>query len=123
MFDFLNKDKTPKIHFHFRSTTENNKRLTWDDLDTLERLHEGEASSIGMKNLVARFMANENNVYMPHEKAIKILGKLSQEDITDVINKFVESLNNAAISPPNGSALNLTQKVGSEETLPVGSQL
>jgi hypothetical protein len=122
MFDFLNKDKAIVINFLFRSTQENNKRLTWDDLDTLEKMREGETTSIGMKNLVARFMADGKNVYMPHEKAIKILGKLSSDEITDVISQFTSALQNAAVSPMSGSALNLTQKVGSEETLPVGSQ-
>lgn len=122
MFDFLSKDKPVKIRFYFENQQQNRKRLTWDDLNTVEMMREGEVSARGLMALAARFMADEKNNYLPHEKAMKILGGLNNEDIQSVLKQFTEGMEQAAVPNMNGSASNLTPKAGSEGTLPAGSQ-
>lgn len=118
MFPFLKKDEPVKIRFMFGS-----KRMTWDDLNTIEMLREGAASSLRLMNLAARFMVDEKNNYLSYDKAQKILGALNEDDIKDVIGKFVEALTNAAIPPTNAPASNSRSEAGAESALPAGSTL
>lgn len=96
MFPFLKKDENVKIRFMFGKN-----RMTWDDLNTIELLREGAASSLRLMQLAARFMVDEKNQYLSHDKAQKVLGGLNENDIKDVIAKFVEALNDTAVPPTN----------------------
>lgn len=123
MFPSLfNKNQTPKIRFLFNNQAENRKRLTWDDLETIEKLFSGEASTAGLKSLAARFMADDKDQYLPHEQAVKALGKLAADDIQDVLKRFVEAINGAAVNPQSGNGSNLPFVAGQAETLPHGQQ-
>jgi hypothetical protein len=99
MFPFLNKDKT--IRFRF-DAEERKKRLTWDDLETIEMLQEGELSPRRVKALAARFMTDDKGQYLPYDKALKTLGSLMEEEIQDVLVKFIEAIREAAL--PKASA-------------------
>jgi hypothetical protein len=100
MFPFLNKDKT--IRFRF-DAEERKKRLSWDDLDTMEMIQEGEASSRRIKALAARFMTDDKGQYLPYDKALKTLGALMEEEIADVLVKFSEAIQEAALPKANAS--------------------
>ena len=119
MFDFLSKDKPVKVRFYF---DRNQKRMTWDDLNTIEMMREGNVSTRGLMALAARFMADEHNNYLPHDKAMKVLGGLNEDDIKSVLAQFTEAMQGAAVPNTNGSDSNSTSKVGLEEKLPVGLQ-
>lgn len=116
MFPFLKKDEPVKIRFMFGKN-----RMTWDDLNTIELLREGAASSLRLMQLAARFMVDEKNNYLPHDKAQKVLGALNEDDIRDVIAKFTEALNNAALPPTNAPASNSHSEAGADSALPAGS--
>ena len=123
MFDFLKKDEPVKIRFLFKDPKETRKRLTWDDLETMENLQSGKAGIGALKSLAARFMANEKDEYLPAEQAEKILGKLSADDIQDVLRQFTEALTGAAIPPQSARGLNSPSVVGQAEATPLaGSQ-
>lgn len=121
MFPFLNKDKPVKIRFYFGNQAENRKRLTWDDLETIEGMQNGDVSSKGVKQLAARFMADEKNQYLPFDRALKILGALSADDIGDVLRQFTEALNSTAVNPTSGNGSRSPSEAGqAAETLPAG---
>lgn len=103
MFPFLNKDKT--IRFRF-DAEERKKRLTWDDLDTMEMMQEGEVSSRRIKALAARFMTDDKGQYLPYDKALKVLGSLMEEEIADVLTKFGAAIQEAALPKDSASASN-----------------
>jgi hypothetical protein len=99
MFPFLNKDKT--IRFRF-DAEERKKRLTWDDLETIEMLQEDGLSLRRVKALAARFMTDDKGQYLPYDKALKTLGSLMEEEIADVLAKFIAAIQEAAL--PKASA-------------------
>lgn len=119
MFPFQ-KDKKVVIRFHF-DNEQRRKRLTWDDMETIELMQEGQTSARRLKALAARFMVDEQGQFLPNDKALKILGSLTEEEVGDVLTQFVEALNGAAIPKSNGSGSSLPSEAGPAETLPDGS--
>jgi hypothetical protein len=117
--NFFNKEKDVKIKFYFDP---DQKRMTWDDMNTLEGISNGDVSSTRIMALAARFMADDNNNYLPHEKALKVLGGLNQDDIEDVLKKFTDALTGAAIPNASGEPSNLPSEVGQATGSPDGSQ-
>lgn len=120
---FFNKDKTVKIKFVFNSIEENRKRVTWDDLNTLESISSGGASSRDIMLFAARFMADEKGQYLPHEKGVKILGGLNGDDIADVLKQFTEALSESTVPKVNGGVSNSPSAVGQVEMPPPGQPL
>jgi hypothetical protein len=117
---FLQKDKKVVIRFHF-DNEQRKKRLTWDDLETIELMQEGETSPRRLKALAAKFMVDEKGEFLSDDKAIKILGALKEEEIVEVMSQFAEALNGAAIKKENGSGSSSPSAAGPVETLPDGS--
>lgn len=119
MFPFLKKDEPVKIRFYF---DREQKRFTWGDLNTIEMIREGEISARRMMALAARFMADDKNQYLPHEKAMKILEGLNEADIADVLKQFWDAISNQAVNPTNGNGSVSPSEVGQAVgTLPDGS--
>lgn len=121
MFPFL-KEKTVKIRFLFDGELRK-KRMTWDDLETLELMQEGQSSPRRLKLLAAHFMVDEKNQPISEEQALKTLGKLTEEEIKDVLAQFTQAIQEAAVPNASGPSLTSTPKAGSEETPPAGSQV
>ena len=119
MFSLWNKDKPVKIRFYFDAETRR-KRLTWDDLETVELMQEGRVSIGRLKELAARFMVDEKNEYLPHEKAVKVLGSLVEADIQDVLTQFVAALNEAAVPKASGNGSNSPSEAGQATPFPDG---
>jgi hypothetical protein len=90
-----------EINFYF--STEVKKNLTWEDRDTIEAWGEGEITSRGLRSLAARFMVNEKNEYLPHRQAMKELGKLTDDEITPVLERFATALQEASVPKANGT--------------------
>jgi hypothetical protein len=120
MFPFLNKDKPVKITFYFDKSQ---KRMTWDDLNTVEMMQEGNVSATRLMSFAARFMANEKNQYLPYEKAVKILGSLNEADIADVIRQFTEALQGTAVPNASGKPSPSPSDPGPATASPDGSEL
>jgi len=116
---FFNKDKPVKIYFYFDKTQ---KRMTWDDLNTVEMMQEGNVSTRRLMAFAARYMADVNNNYLPHEKALRILGSLNETDIADVLKQFTEAMQGAAVPNASGNPSSLQSEAGPAADSPVGSQ-
>ncbi len=116
MFDFLQKDTKIRLSVDF-------EELTWDDLETLEKIRSNQIPVAGLKTLAAHCMVDENGVPVPEDKALKILGKLKKKDREEVLTKFFDAMQEALVPNPKGSDSTLPLSVGQEAaTLPVGSQ-
>lgn len=120
----LNKlfNKEPNIRFYFLTKEENRKRLTWDDLETIEGMADGSASAKGLKALAARFMVDENNKYLSHDAGLKVLGALSSDDIGAVLKKFAEAMQGAVAPKASGNGSNSPSEAGQPAPFPDGSQ-
>jgi hypothetical protein len=106
-----------EINFYF--SNEAKKRFTWEDRDTIEAMQEGEVSTRGLRNLAARFMVDSNNKYMDHKRAKAELGKLTEEESTAVLEKFMKALMETAVPNPSGSS----SKLPSEPVTPISEPL
>ena len=111
MFPFL-KEKNVKIRFLFGNQTENRKRMSWGDLNTIEMIQDGQVSSVRLTALAARFMVDEKGAYIPHDRAIRTLENLNQDDIESVLKQFTEAMQAAAVPPTSGNPSPLPSEVG-----------
>lgn len=84
------------IRFKFDGTMQDN--LTWDDLEILESGKVGAS-----KNILARFVVDENQKPVPEDKAKKMLGALKVAQIQNVMAQFMTLINDAAINPPTAA--------------------
>ena len=109
-----------EINFYFSEQAR--KRLTWDDLDTIEMMQEGEVSTRRLRSLCARYMVDGNNVYLPHAKAMKLLGVLTEEEIQQTIKAFVEAMGQAALPKANGNSSGQPSEVAQVSEFPTGSE-
>ena len=105
------------IRFLF-SKKEIGKRLKWKDIKMLRRAglearQGGDFDIEKLQVLACRFMADENNQYLPFDEAFAIFDELSQEESLDAINKFTAVFQESTI--PNGSG------EPSNSTLPANS--
>lgn len=102
------------------------KRLKWKDIKMLRkaRLQAKEDYDIENLQIVAcRFMADENNQYLPFDKAFAIFDELSQEESQDAIEKFTAAFQESTIPPTSGEPSPSTLQVSSPipTTSPDGS--
>lgn len=114
----FNKDKPVKIYFYFDKTQ---KRMTWDDINTIALMQEGDVNPHRLMAFAARYMADLNNNYLPHEKALRILGSLNEADIADVLKQFIEALQGAAVPNVSGNPSNSPSEAGLAADSPAGS--
>lgn len=104
-----------KISFHF--SEEQLKTLSWEDYEVIEKSQDGQTKLHLLRPFMARFMVDENKAYLPHETAIKQLGKINMVDAADVIKAFTSALRDRAVPKENGnqSPSELTQAVESPD--------
>jgi hypothetical protein len=79
----------------------NKTGLTWEEFETIELAQEGDVKMRRLRPLVARFMVDESGQPLPHEQAIKVLGKLPLDEVKDVFQKFAEAMTNSAVPLAN----------------------
>lgn len=80
------------MDIHFKIDTE---RMTFDDLITLEEIQENanRAKWRSLKNLLARFVTNEDGEFLTEGDALKVLGQLTIEQINAAASQFYAAIN------------------------------
>ena len=120
MFNFLNKTKPVKIIFLI-DMVNRRERMTWKYIKIIDKISARTISQTELQLLAAHFMVDENDVYLPEEKAVAILDDLPQDEVLDVLNQFTASIANSAVNPPNGSGSRLPLELGqTTDALPRG---
>lgn len=77
--------------------------LTWDDLEIIEETQE--TGRVGKaKNILARFVVDEQGKPVPHDKAKKLLGSLTITQIETTLASFSKLLQGEAVSPPTAAS-------------------
>jgi hypothetical protein len=79
-------------------------RMTLDDLIALDEA--GGMKPRQMRDLLARFLVDENGAFVPEEDAQKQLGSLKVSELKDAVKKFgegVKGLKDGAVPPASGS--------------------
>jgi len=85
------------------------KRLKWKDIKKVQkfRLLKAKGKDIDdefleqLQVLSCRFMADENNEYLPQDEAYAIFDELSRDEALDAIGKLTEVFTESTV--PNGS--------------------
>lgn len=77
-------------------------RLRELSLDTLIELEEGTLSARAMRELLATFMVDDDDNYLPREEALRIIGQTRMSDVADVLTEFAAQLRAAALPPAAG---------------------
>lgn len=98
-----------EIHFYIGEDSFNS--LSWEEVETFERMTEGNVKLRGIRPILAKFMVDEKNNLIPREEAMKILGKLSVSKIRETIEAFTEALKTATLPKANGSPLKSPSEV------------
>lgn len=83
----------------FKLTDDIKDSLTWDDLEVLESGKIGAA-----KNILARYMVDEQDKNVPLEHAKKQLGALKISQIEKVMQDFMKLMTNTALNPPTAAS-------------------
>lgn len=76
------------------------EELTWDEIEILEIPKVGAA-----KNILARYMVDENDQPIPYEQAVKTLGKIKGATaILEAVNAFMGYIKDGAVNPPTAAS-------------------
>lgn len=115
------------VHIKFLFNKETVKKLLkWKDIKMIRRvsLNKGVDDEVleKLQTLACRFMADENNQYIPFEQAFEIFDELSAEESTDAINKFVEVFQENTIPNAIGSRSETTSEASSPTPTSPNSQ-
>jgi len=86
-----------EIRFKFDGDAKDN--LTWNDLEILESGKIGKS-----KEILARFVVDQNEKPVPFDAALKDLGSLKMSQIEGVMESFTKLMTNDAINPPNADS-------------------
>ena len=77
--------------------TENMNELTWEDWNSLE-----EGASKHTREIMARFLVDENDKPVEYKEAMKILGAVKMKELAEVTGGFWRSLRDASVNPQTG---------------------
>lgn len=79
-------------------------RLKYNDLKMLRKIKGVDGLDLEKLQTVAcRFMADENNKYLPYEQAYELFGELSKRESEDALLKFVNVFQDNALPNVSGS--------------------
>jgi hypothetical protein len=115
------------VHIKFLFSKEAlDDRLKYNDLKMLRKIRAGEGLDLEKLQIVAcRFMADENNQFLPYEQAFDLFGELSKREAEDALLKFVAVFSESSLPNVNGRQLNSTSQANSlpppQTTSPTGS--
>lgn len=113
---------TEDVHIKFLFDVKTvGKRLKWKDIKKMQKFRrlKTQGNDIDdefleqLQTLSCRFMADENNQYLPSEQAYAIFDELSRDEALDAISKFGEALTESTVPPPNGEPSPSTLQVSS----------
>lgn len=121
----MSEDTNVKIHFIIDKSNVK-KRVKWKDIKMMRKVKPGQLDDESLERvqvIACRFMADDQNNYLPLEQAYRIFDELSQEEAEEVINKFTAAFKEATIPNENGSQLKSTSEANflTPPTSPTGS--
>lgn len=99
-------------------------RLTYNDLKMLSKIRKGDNLDLEkLQTLACRFMADENNQYLPYEQAFDLFGELSKGESEGAIKKFVDVFKESSLPNASAGQLNSTSEVSTPtpQTSPTGA--
>ena len=71
--------------------------LTFDELIALQ---EGQARAV--KNVLARYMVDEQDVSIPPDEASKVLGAMKLAEVADIAKQFTAAIQDKTANPTSG---------------------
>ena len=98
------------------------ERMTWKYQKLWKKIIGGEASDEDIQIFLGRFMVDEKQKYLDDDaKVIRILDELTNSEIKDTTQKFIDAFQGLIVPKVRGSASNSPSEVGQAGTLPAGS--
>ena len=85
--------------FRFKIDGSLSDDLTWDEIEVLESRKVGAA-----KNIIARYLVNDNDEPIPLEEAKRRLGKLKGKEIEKAVEDFANYLQDTVINPQTAAS-------------------
>jgi len=79
--------------------------MTWEEYETFERAQEGSIKLHQIRPILARFMVDDANDTVPHDQAMKTLGKVPMSKIKETIELFTTTLKVGTVPNPKGDSL------------------
>lgn len=114
------------VHIKFLFSKESiDDRLTYNDLKMLSKIRKGDNLDLDkLQTLACRFMADQDNQYLPYAQAFDLFGELSKGESEDAIKKFVTVFTESSL--PNANAGQLSSTSGAStptpQTSPTGAE-
>jgi len=102
-----------KIHFHVADDVL--KSLTWEDYEALEMAQEGDMKLHKLRPLLARFLVDDNLVPLAQPAAMKLIAKVSMDQVPEIIKSFITALKDKAV-PKESGLLSQSESVPAEES-------
>ena len=100
----------------FVISKEASKLFDWGDIEVVEAIQSGDTSELSPRDLrffVARFMVDEKGQTLPHAQAVRMLRKVPNDQVKDVLLKFSETASETAIPKASGEPLKSPSEVSS----------
>lgn len=109
--------------FTFLINEESVNGLTWEEFETFEMAQEGKMRFYKVRPILARFLIDDNNQFIPHDKALEMLGKVPVGKIKETIGLFIDTLKGSAVPKASGSPSQSPLEVPQADSVSlVGSQ-
>lgn len=90
-----------EIHFLISEKLVNDMSI--EDYEAFERAQDGEIKLYKLRPAICRFMVDEKNIPIPHERALKVTGKMKVPEVRSFIEQFFNTITNATVPKGNGS--------------------
>jgi hypothetical protein len=95
------------------------KGLTLDDYEAMERAQDGDVKMYRLRPLIANFVVDEEGKPVELKAALQQLGKLTMDQVADVLQGFFEAMKEQAI--PKGSGNSSSSVSTQADGSPAGS--
>jgi hypothetical protein len=87
------------VEIRLHITQERLDSLTVDDVIALEDASDGSVTVRQLRDLVARFVTDENGVYLSEARARKALGAIKPPEFKGKLGEFFDVVRDLAINP------------------------
>lgn len=78
------------------------ERINELTLDTLIALEEGTMPARAIRDLMAKFMVDDDGEWMPEDEALQIIGRSKVSHLAPILTDFADRLKEAAVPPASG---------------------
>jgi hypothetical protein len=112
------------INVKFVISKEAQANFDWGDLEVVQMIKSGSADEIEPRDLrlfLARFVVDANDKPMDHVKATRLLRKINQAKVGEVMTKFMEAIQESAVPNGKGNGSSSPSNPGQAEPFPDGS--